>query len=566
MQIVTVPSVRVEPGVRWQDPVVRPRARAVARAIDRAATVSPARHDGPRAGWLAALAYGVAYTYGGSVDRKALALAAVVLEGANAFVFTDRSGDLVAIARLLADERLRTTAQRLTRERAEWLESLAARLRAGRVGRRPVPEGVLSARAAVLLGGLCGGVDPALTASLDEVATWIGLAWEQAQGTLDDVGWRGAWEALGLERDRTCPVRGARDALSALPYSALVEQLDDALAMTPAPGRVFQAWRPHPVPLSTREPATEGPLAAAVEAAMDAVVGEGPPLFVASARYLRVQGGKRVRPRVVLAACEACGGAPERAVLAAAVIEWLHTASLVLDDILDDAHVRRGGPTLHRATDRAFAVAVFAWLLDRILLATRDLDADTAQVVRTAAERLADGQGSELAETGRPGLGRTAYHRIIATKTASLFASAAEVGALAANAPPPRVAALRRYGHAVGLAFQIADDVLDYTADEADFGKRPGTDLLAGKATLPWLILRDAATDAERARLDADLGRGADWTWIRTQVVQSGAAEAALSDARVHRDDAVRALDSLPAGPARDALAALAHHVVERRT
>ncbi|MEZ4318701.1 MAG: polyprenyl synthetase family protein [Myxococcota bacterium] len=548
---------------RWAQPLVRPRARAVARAIERAAAVSPARHEGPRAGWLGALAYGVAYTYGTSVDRKAIALAAVVLEGANAFVFTDLSGDLVAIARLLADERLRTTAQRLVRDRADWLERVSDRLRRGGLGEHPIPEAVLSARAAVLLGGLCGGVDPDVVEDLDELATWMGLAWEEAHGDVDPAAWHGSWLALGLEHPRTDPQLGARSVAARLPASALVEQVLDCIAgeagLSGSP-RVFTAWRPHRVPQPMAGVA-EGP----VEAAMEAVVAGGPPGFVASARYLRVQGGKRVRPRLVLAACEACGGDATVALRASAVVEWLHTASLVLDDMLDDAPVRRGAPTLHCATDRPYAVAVFVWLLDRILVACRGLDPAITNVVRAAAEKLADGQGSELAETGRAALDRTDYHRIIATKTGSLFACAAEVGARCASAPEARVGALRRYGHSIGLAFQIADDVLDYTADEAELGKRPGTDLLAGKATLPWLILRAAASADERARLDADLGRGADWTWVRDQVVGSGAAAAALSEARVHRDDALAHLSGLPSSVARAQLEALAHQVVERR-
>jgi len=565
MTSVTARSSRsqVAPSPAWQEAIVAPRARVVGRAIERAASVSPARADGPRAGWLAALAYGVAYTYGSRVDSKAIQLVAVVLEGANAFVFTDLSGDQVAIARLLSDDRLRSTSQRLVRERRDWIDGVGERLRAGSIGEYPVPEAVLAARAAVLLGGLCGRVDPGVLAQLDEVATWLGLVWESASAPVGEEAWYGAWAALGCRRERIDPRVGARGALAVLPPSALVEQIEDTLEMTAGAGRVFVAWQPRAVPpVAVREQRSAS--LASVEAVMEELVADGPPRFVAAAQYLRLQGGKRVRPQLVLLASEAVGGDPTQAIRGAAVVEWLHTASLVLDDMLDDAVLRRGAPTLHEVTDRPFAVAVFLWLLDRVAVGCRSLPGAVAERVRGAAERLADGQGSELAETGCSALSRTEYHRIVAAKTGALFACAAEVGARLGGADEGTITALRHYGREVGLAFQITDDVLDYVAEESVFGKRPGTDLLAGKATLPWLILREAASPEERARLDADLGRGADWTWIRSQVVDSGAAAAASSEARGHRDAAIAALSGVADGPARAALVQLAHDLVDR--
>jgi octaprenyl-diphosphate synthase len=544
------------------------RRRAVEAAVRRAARVSPAAPDLPRAGWLSALAHGVAWAYGRSVDRRALALGAVALEGANAYVFTgltDPTGvDLASIARWMADRRVRGVTRTLRRERADWLRRSLDRLRLGRVGDDPIPEAVLSVRAAVLVGGLCGDVSADVMAQLDRVATGLGLLWEDAMGTLDAAGRRGAWKALGGEPEELrASIRRLPDSGFAEELEAMADRLERVVQRRPvAMARAFVGFRPM---------ATSGPRPAHgwLDVAMQALLGTDPMAFVHASDALRARGGKRLRPQLVVAAYRVCSGdvaapPPPAVQTAAAAVEWLHTASLILDDVLDASDMRRGGLSLHIATSTPFALAVFLWLLDRVRLATEALGPDAARVVSTAAERLADGQVEELAHIGDHAVSRTVCQRIVASKTSALFEAAVQLGALCAEATEAERAALRAYGRALGQAFQLADDVMDVTARSEVLGKHPGADLKSGKPTLPWVLAREQSSAADvRARLDAALG-APDPSWALSFLREHAGVRQALTAAGSQRDAAIAALSDLPSGSARDALVAIAHAAVDR--
>jgi octaprenyl-diphosphate synthase len=280
-----------------------------------------------------------------------------------------------------------------------------------------------------------------------------------------------------------------------------------------------------------------------------ALAGEGP--LVEAARWLRARGGKRVRARMALGAARAVGGDPARALAAAAGVEWVHAASLVLDDIVDEAELRRGAAALHRATSTPFAAGVAGWLLVRTLLADRG-DAGVDGLGETLLA-LAEGQRAELARAGDLAMSLDEWYGIATAKTARLFAHAATVGGAAVGATPAQQRALARYGEQIGLAFQIVDDLLDFVGDEGTLGKRPGQDLRAGRVTFPLLLLRDIAP-ALLASPSPDA--------IRAGLVRFGVPELCLARARAHRDRAVAALERLPGDPAE--LVALAHLCVER--
>jgi len=303
--------------------------------------------------------------------------------------------------------------------------------------------------------------------------------------------------------------------------------------------------------------------------------------------YLQDQGGKRVRPLLTLAAAEACGGDPRRALSTAAAVEWLHQGSLVLDDIIDLAELRRGHRALHSATTEVFATGVATFVLGRVLRASQAMHPEIRRQVVDAALALAEGERLELLYTGDTALSLTRYYAIIEAKTARLFGCAAAVGALCADAPRARIRALARFGRELGLGFQIIDDLLDYEGDASTLGKRPGTDLRAAKLTLPLLMLRD---DYEKAgaqsvrrggaegrpgghsrasercdRLFGALGDGGALPWIQAELRAHDIPARCRAKVAGHSARALEALSALPLSASRSTLEALASELGARR-
>ncbi|NBT12521.1 MAG: polyprenyl synthetase family protein [Planctomycetia bacterium] len=253
-------------------------------------------------------------------------------------------------------------------------------------------------------------------------------------------------------------------------------------------------------------------LAAALE-----LSGEAAPRLVAAMRHALLAPGKRLRPAIVLWAAEACGGEWDQAAGAAVAVEMIHAYSLVHDDLpaMDNDDLRRGRPTCHRAFDEATAIlcgdALQALAFETL---ARDLPAAAAArgclaLARAAGpEALVGGQADDLAAergwipdmSASPPADQVAWlERIHRRKTGALFSAALELGGLAADATPDDLARLAAYGRAFGLAFQIADDILDATGDELTMGKRVGKDADRGKLTFPTIV----GLDASRARARA---------------------------------------------------------------
>jgi octaprenyl-diphosphate synthase len=457
------------------------------------------------------------------------------------------------------------------------------------VGDEAVPEAVLFLRGAVAAGVVAGDVPDPVHALLDRHVTWLGLAWEAAQGMLTEAGWRGALRAVAVEvpevpRERfeaTARAQAAR-SLALLPRGTatrLFAEILDRVAPERAVGREASAWLPHLAP----EPRPrEGSSFAAgtelgafrdrwihpIDEAVEHLAATDSAILSRAVRYLYGQGGKRVRPLMVLASAEAAGGDPRRALPAAAAIEWLHQGSLVIDDVVDRASLRRGGPTLHTATSIPFAAGVAAFVFARIHRALRAMHPAIADQLVAAAGALAEGERQELRHTGDPGLTITGYYRIIEAKTARLFACAAAVGGLSVEAPRSVVRALSRYGREAGLAFQILDDVLDYTGTAQTLGKLPGTDLREGKVTLPMLLLLERLEGADRERLVRLLGAKDaedELPWVRARIADHGVDVDCVARARVHLERARRALKSVPGQRGGALLEELAVCFVERR-
>ena len=220
--------------------------------------------------------------------------------------------------------------------------------------------------------------------------------------------------------------------------------------------------------------------------------------------YVQMSGGKRVRPAVLLLAARLCGYTGDRAVLNAAVVEFIHTATLVHDDIIDDADTRRGRRSAHSRWGSDITVLLGDYLYIRSMAMA--LTQDTLEVVRLLCDvtlRMIEGELYQLTKTGDAGLSEEEHLEIIRRKTAYLFSGCAEIGGLLGQCTPEQRVALREYGFNLGIAFQIVDDVLDYVAEESALGKPIGGDLREGKVTLPIILLLQKTGPEVQAMIQA---------------------------------------------------------------
>ncbi|HVI75755.1 MAG TPA: polyprenyl synthetase family protein [Anaeromyxobacteraceae bacterium] len=289
----------------------------------------------------------------------------------------------------------------------------------------------------------------------------------------------------------------------------------------------------------------------------------------AAARHLVGSGGKRIRPTVTLLACGACGGAPRHAVPFACAAELTHSATLLHDDVIDDGPTRRGQPASRVLWGNAVSVLSGDWLL------TRALEIVAAEPARSAAlpallatmRRLVEGEVLQLSLRGSFEATEQDYFDVVRGKTASLFGWSAAAGAWAAGIRGEVPDALADFGEGIGMAFQLVDDALDYVADPALLGKRLGQDFVEGKATLP-LIRAFQREPLLRDRLSALIEGELDGTVVAADVIEAvkrtGGVEAARALAREHTAAAMEALEKVPDGPHRRAMAEAARHLTER--
>ncbi len=268
-----------------------------------------------------------------------------------------------------------------------------------------------------------------------------------------------------------------------------------------------------------------------------------------ASRHILAAGGKRVRPRLVLLAYAAAGGAdPTQAAPVAAAVELVHTASVVHDDINDHGIVRRGRPSINAVWGRTFALLTGDYLFTKVyeLMAPyKDLNV----ILADATVALVEGETLQASAVKENNFTREVYYRIIALKTAALFRSAAELGARLAGGITDHVEALANFGYNVGLAFQIIDDVLDLTGDTEQLGKTAGLDLEQGRGFVA----------AYEQAFEQDVV-----TSLKEKVLQGDAVNEAHMQAERLVLLAIDQLDPLPASEAKDALIDLARMIVDR--
>lgn len=295
------------------------------------------------------------------------------------------------------------------------------------------------------------------------------------------------------------------------------------------------------------------------------------PVIPKLAEHLVSAGGKRLRPLLTVAAARATGAAGDIAAprKLAAAVEFIHTATLLHDDIVDASELRRGKVAAHLIWGAPTSVLVGDFLFARAFELMVETDSMRALGILAEASRvISEGEVLQLTRAHDLNLDQDVYLQIIAAKTAELFAAAAEAGAVGAGADPTAIKALRDYGMALGIAFQLADDALDYGATTDALGKNAGDDFNEGKATLPLLLGAARTRGREAAFWERTITKGErtpeDFGRARELIVGSGALGATLDLAGDHADAAKAALAVLPASDWRTALEDLADFAVSR--
>jgi octaprenyl-diphosphate synthase len=241
-----------------------------------------------------------------------------------------------------------------------------------------------------------------------------------------------------------------------------------------------------------------------VEGYMAAALRSDVSLIPQVSQHLIGSGGKRFRPILLMAAAGLCGYEGERRHPLAAVIEFIHTATLLHDDVIDNADMRRGRAAANNVWGNAASVLVGDFLYSEAFqLMAEHGNLEIIRVLARATNLMAEGEVFQLVKRGDPEITEKEYLTIIEKKTSHLISAACSVGALLAGAPEDKVAALGRFGLNLGFAFQIVDDTLDYTAKEEDFGKSIGKDLDEGKMTLPLIRTISRCPEEERQRIRA---------------------------------------------------------------
>lgn len=289
----------------------------------------------------------------------------------------------------------------------------------------------------------------------------------------------------------------------------------------------------------------------------------------ALADHLINAGGKRLRPLLTVAAARLLGSADEACLKLAAAVEFIHTATLLHDDVIDSSQLRRGKVAAHLIWGAPSSVLVGDYLFARAFELMVEAGSLTAlDILAKAAGVISEGEVLQLTRAHDLNLSQDVYLEIIRAKTAELFAAAAEAGAVSAGASDEHCRSMRSYGLNLGLAFQLVDDALDYDGATEALGKNAGDDFREGKVTLPLLLAAARTRGREDAFWDRTINKGErtgdDFRRARELVFGTGAVSATLDTAWEYTDAAKGALQALPAGDWREALEQLADFAVSR--
>ena len=336
---------------------------------------------------------------------------------------------------------------------------------------------------------------------------------------------------------------------------------------------MFDPFLPHALSASSTPYHRALELAAADMREVDATIARrldsGVPLVGQVARYIIASGGKRLRPVLLLLTCGALGCTSEQRFNLAAVVEFIHTATLLHDDVVDESTLRRGKSTANEVFGNPASVLVGDFLYSRafqMMVETGSMR--VMQILADATNVIAEGEVLQLMNIRDAALDEAAYLRVIRSKTAKLFEASCRLAAVLAGSPPEVEAACAEYGQSLGTAFQIIDDVLDYEGDATELGKNLGDDLREGKVTLPLILAmqRGSPDDAALVRRAIESGSTDDLPAILQIVRDCGALQQARGVASAQARRAVDALQGFAANIYTESLLELSAQLLQRRS
>ncbi|WP_210395829.1 octaprenyl diphosphate synthase [Motiliproteus sediminis] len=294
----------------------------------------------------------------------------------------------------------------------------------------------------------------------------------------------------------------------------------------------------------------------------------GVPLVEKIGHYIVESGGKRLRPLMVLLAARACGYDGAHHVTLASVIEFIHTATLLHDDVVDTSDLRRGRATANARWGNAPSVLVGDFLYSRSFQMMVEMGSvRVMEIISHATNVIAEGEVLQLLNCKNPDVSEENYMKVILGKTAMLFEAATQAGAVIANASSAEEEALQLYGRHLGIAFQLVDDLLDYQSSADEMGKNVGDDLAEGKPTLPLIHAMRSGSEAQRKMIRQAIRKGGldDLEPITRAVLETGAIDYTLTRAEEQVSLAQQALMNLPPSPYRDILEQLSQAAVTRK-
>ncbi len=286
-------------------------------------------------------------------------------------------------------------------------------------------------------------------------------------------------------------------------------------------------------------------------------------------RYIIRQKGKKIRPLLVLLAAKVSGGINERSYRGAVLVELLHTATLVHDDVVDNADKRRGLWSINKVFKNKIAVLMGDYLLSKgLLIAMEGKDYDFLKVITNTVKRMSEGELLQIQKTRKLDIDEETYFRVISDKTASLIETCCTIGAMSATSNPEHISAMGEFGMNLGISFQIRDDILDYEGSLSVTGKRTGGDIKEKKITLPLIYSLNQVSANKAAEIRKIIKNGKEKSKIDDVinfVKENKGTEYAVGQARNYSTAAKEALKKLPDSQSKLALEALVDFVVDRK-
>lgn len=287
------------------------------------------------------------------------------------------------------------------------------------------------------------------------------------------------------------------------------------------------------------------------------------------ARYIIRQKGKKIRPLLVLLSAKISGGVTDRTYRGATLVELLHTATLIHDDVVDDANKRRGMWSINALFKNKVAVLMGDYLLSRGLMISVDgKDYDFLGVTTNAVKRMSEGELLQIQKTRKLDIDEETYFKVISDKTASLLETCCSIGAMSTTDNKDYIEAMRNFGHSLGMSFQIRDDILDYEGKSNLIGKPVGGDIKEKKITLPLIYSLNNVSKNEASRIRKILKNGNDKTKVKDVmqfVHENNGIDYALKVAQKYSDEAKNSLNIFPDSDTKSSMHALVDFVTERK-